>query len=73
MPQSKQNRQHIDAVLEAIRAVGGEIDRIEQRKHWIVYWRIHGTKLMAVAPCTSRSTSGIHNAVSVVRRLARAS
>jgi hypothetical protein len=72
MAMSKQQRRHIEAVLEAIRAVGGEIDRIEKRKHWIVYWRIHGTKQMAVASCTSRSSSGLLNAVSVVRRLARA-
>jgi hypothetical protein len=73
MPQNKQNRQHIEAVLEAIRAVGGEIDRVEQRKHWIVYWLIRGIKLMATAPCTSRSCSGLLNAVSNVRRLARTS
>jgi thymidylate synthase len=72
MPMSKQNRQHVDAVLEAIRDVGGVIDRIEQRRHWIIYWRIRETKLMAVAPCTSRSASGLRNAVGNVRRSARA-
>jgi hypothetical protein len=63
---------HLEAILEEIGRVGGEVDEIDdKRKHTVVYWSHNGRKLIQVASRTSRSTSGLRNAVSEVRRHAK--
>lgn len=62
---------HLDAVLNEIENVGGAIDRLDERKHWVIYWSFRGHKFIQVAPKTSRSASGIRNTVSEIRRGAR--
>jgi hypothetical protein len=63
---------HLDTVLSEIESVGGRVDRVEKRKHWIVYWSMGERKLIYVAPATSRSVRGAWNAASDIRRHARA-
>lgn len=58
-------------VLEEIEAVGGQIDRIDKKKHYKVYWSVRGRKYMIVTAASSRSSSGLRNSVSEVRRQAR--
>jgi hypothetical protein len=64
-------RVHLDVVLAEIEGAGGVIDRIEHRKHWVVYWSMGERKLIYVTPTTSRSTRGLRNAASDIRRYAR--
>jgi hypothetical protein len=63
--------EHIGAVLKAIKDVGGVVDRIDHRKHWVVYWSIRGRKLIYVTPTSSGSVRGTWKAVSDIRRHAR--
>jgi hypothetical protein len=67
----KVRNQHLQLVLHEIEAVGGVIDRIDHRRHWVVYWTVHGRKLIYVTPVTSASVRGTWKAVSDIRRYAR--
>jgi hypothetical protein len=62
--------EELTAVLTEIRSMGGEIDRVRRCKHWIVYWRFGGTKLVQTV-AVSGSRGGLLSAVGRVRRLAR--
>ena len=63
---------HLEAILAEIERVGGEIDEVDdQRRHIVVYWSCAGRKLIQVAPKTSRSSAGLRNAVSEIRRHAK--
>lgn len=63
---------HLEAILMEIERMGGEIDEVDdQRRHVVVYWSCAGRKLIQVVPRTSRSSSGIRNAVGEVRRCAK--
>ena len=64
--------QHISTVLKTIQAVGGVVDRIDHRRHWVIYWRTtEGRKLIYVTPSSSGSVRGTWKAVSDIRRHAR--
>ena len=67
-----QRNEHLEATLRENKLVGGTVDRHEPPKHWVIYWSINDHKLIQVSPKTSRSTSGIRNTVSEIRRQARA-
>jgi hypothetical protein len=63
---------HLDAILAEIENVGGKVEEIDlQRRHLMIYWSCDGRKLIQVAPRTSRSVTGVRNAVSEVRRRAK--
>jgi hypothetical protein len=63
---------HLDAILVEIERNGGIVDEIDdQRRHVVIYWSCGGRKLIQVAPKTSRSSSGLRNAVGEIRRHAR--
>lgn len=63
---------HLEAIIAEIARVGGEVDEIDdQRRHVMIYWSCAGQKLIQVAPKTSRSVSGVRNAVSEIRRHAK--
>lgn len=63
---------HLEAILIEIGRVGGAVDEVDnQRRHVMVYWSCAGRKLIQVVPKTSRSSSGIRNAVGEVRRHAK--
>jgi hypothetical protein len=63
---------HLDAILVEIERAGGEVDEIDdKRRHLMIYWSCDGRKLIQVAPRTSRSASGLRNAISEIRRHAR--
>ena len=63
---------HLEAILVEIERNGGVVDEIDdQRRHVVVYWSCAGRKLIQVAPKTSRSESGLRNAVSEIRRHAK--
>ena len=55
-----------------IERVGGVIDEIDtKRRHLVIYWSCAGRKLIHTAPRTSRSNSGVRNAISEIRRHAK--
>lgn len=63
---------HLEAVLAEIERNGGVVDEIDdQRRHVVIYWSCAGRKLIQVTSRTSRSSSGLRNAVSEVRRHAK--
>ena len=63
--------ERLNMVLSEIESVGGHVDRIERRKHWVIYWSMGERKLIYIAPTTSRSVRGTWNAASDIRRHAR--
>jgi hypothetical protein len=63
---------YLDAILVEIERNGGVIDEVDdKRRHLMVYWSCAGRKLIQVAPRTSRSASGLRNAISEIRRHAK--
>jgi hypothetical protein len=63
---------YLDAIVAEIGRVGGKVDEIDdKRRHIVVYWSRDGRKLITVAPRTSRSLSGLRNAVGDIRRHAK--
>ena len=62
--------QHLDAIVEEIRSVGGVVDRIERREHDFVYWSLNERRLIQVLSPRGKYT--ISNARGDIRRHARA-
>ena len=65
--------QHLEICLREIEEAGGSIDRIEHRKHMMIYWRLGDRKLTYCVPVTSRSVRGTWNITGDIRRYARQS
>ena len=65
--------EHLEIALREIRIAGGVIDRIEHRRHIMIYWRLGGRKLTCCVPVTSRSVRGTWNITGDIRRVARQS
>jgi hypothetical protein len=62
---------HLDTARREIEIAGGVIDRVEHRKHLVIYWRLGERKLVYVVTATSRSVRGTWNITGDIRRLAR--
>ena len=62
---------HLETALREIDIAGGSIDRIEHRKHVMIYWRLDDRKLIYCVPATSCSVRGTWNIIGDIRRYAR--
>jgi hypothetical protein len=61
--------EHISAIVEEIRLVGGSVDRIERRNHHFIYWTLGDRRLIQVLSMNGRHT--VNNARGDIRRQAR--
>jgi hypothetical protein len=61
--------EHLDAITEEIRRVGGCIDRVELREHHFIYWSLGGRRMIQVLSPRGKYT--ISNARGDIRRQAR--
>ena len=64
--------QHVEAVLEEIKHVGGVVNRIERRNHISIYWMLGDRRLIQVLSGSSCSRNATRHAQSDIRRQARA-
>ena len=66
-----QRNDHLDTARREIGLAGGVIERVEHRRHHVIYWSLDGHKSIYVVPATSRSVRGTKNIASDIRRFAR--
>jgi hypothetical protein len=65
------HRRQLSDALDEIKRLGGVITRIEQRKHWRIFWSLHGSSLTQTVPVSGSCPFGARKSRADIRRAAR--